>query len=171
MTTNNVGVPTFIAVARVITQELPHPTVELHDRLPPWRAPSQQAPVLDGRFHRPLGSPHLPTAPPGVLILLIKGYPVKPLLLYLLLLLPLMFLLMLGGKRRDRSRMTSYSCPSCSLLFLHILLLPVLLLLNTGSTSLHASPAPVPTNSFLRPHGPPSLPQNLQFFAHFWALS
>ena len=117
-----------------------------------------RSPTLDPECwkHPNLGSSHLPSAPPGVSILLIKGNPVKrPLLYLLLLLLPLMFLFIL----------------LLSLLLLHILLLPVLLLLNTGSTSLHASPAPVPTNSFLRPHGPPSLPQNLQFFAHFWALS
>ena len=105
------------------------------------------SPSLDpgGWRHPDLGSSQLPTAPPGVSILLIKGNPVKlPLLYLLLLLLPLMFLLIL----------------LLSFLFLHILLLPVLLLLNTGTSSLHAHPAPVPTISFLRHHGPPSLPQN-----------
>ena len=97
------------------------------------------SPSLDpeGWKHPNLGSSHLPTAPLAVSILLIIGNPVKLPLLYLLLLLPLIFLLFL----------------LLSLLFLHILLLPVLLLLNTGSSSLHAPPAPVPTSSFLRPHG------------------
>ena len=136
----------------------PHPTPFLYPTPPSTPCPAPTTPILvlhqgsspsldpGGWRHPDLGSSQLPTAPPGLSILLIKGNPVKlPLLYLLLLLLPLMFLLNL----------------LLSLLFLHFLLWPVPLLLNTGTSSLHAPPAPVPNISFLRPPPhpfPPSLP-------------